>query len=210
MWIILFTSIIINSVTVFSTFYFKYLIDKIIPSNFIENLNNLSLGLLFLYISFGLSSFLRYQLVLNMGLKINKEILLDYYNHILNLPQNFFETRKDGEILSRFRDTDHIREAFTSITVTLLIDFLMVIVGFIILFMQNKILFCIVLMFIPFYYLIMHIFKKPFEKYNRKEMELNSELSSKFIEGIHGIDTIKSYTNEKIFLSKIQKNSMIF
>lgn len=38
-----------------------------------------------------------------------------------------------------------------------------------------------------------------------KEMELSSKLSSKFIEGIHGIDTIKSYTNENVFLSKIQK-----
>lgn len=209
-WSILFTSLIINSISILSTFYFKYLIDKIVPSNLVANLNKLSIGFLILYITFGLSSFLRYQLVLNMGLKINKEILMDYYNHILNLPKNFFETRKDGEILSRFRDTDHIREAFTSITVTLLIDLVMVVVGFFILFSQNKTLFCIVLFFIPFYYLIMFLFKRPFEKYNRKEMELNSKLSSKFIEGIHGIDTIKSYTNENAFLYKIQKEFIDF
>lgn len=41
-------------------------------------------------------------------------------------------------------------------------------------------------------------------------MELSSKLSSKFIEGIHGIDTIKSYTNENVFLSKIQKEFIDF
>ncbi|HFL6378402.1 TPA: peptidase domain-containing ABC transporter, partial [Staphylococcus aureus] len=205
-WAILLTSVIINSISILSTFYFKYLIDQIIPSNFFDNLNKLSIGFLILYIGFGLNSFLRSQLILTMGLRINKNLLIDYYNHVLNLPKNFFETRKDGEILSRFRDTDHIREAFTSITVTLLIDLIMIVFGFTILFLQNKILFCIVLLFIPVYYLIMYLFKKPFEKYNRKEMEMNSRLSSKFIEGIHGIDTLKSYTNEKKFLSKIEKD----
>ncbi|WP_411841337.1 ABC transporter transmembrane domain-containing protein [Staphylococcus gallinarum] len=86
-----------------------------------------------------------------MGLKINKNIMLDYYNHILNLPNKFFETRKDGEILSRFRDTNHIREAFSSITVTLLMDVLMIAVEVFLLYSQSPSLFLIILIIIPIY-----------------------------------------------------------
>lgn len=202
-WSILLTSIIINFITIIGAFYFKYLIDNIIPSNIISNLHKLTLAVFILYIIFCISSFLRYQLILNMGIKINTDTLTKYYAHILNLPQKFFDTRKDGEILSRFRDADNIRSAFTSITVTLLIDILMIIIGFILLLLQNKLLFCVVMFLIPIYFIIFYSFKKPFEKYNRKEMEINSELSSKFIEGIRGINTIKNYNLEDAFFKNI-------
>ena len=201
---ILFSSIVVNIITIIGAFYFKALVDKIIPSTFLNNLHNLSIGILILYFVFFICSFFRYQLVLHMGLKINKNIMLDYYNHILNLPSKFFETRKDGEILSRFRDTDHIREAFSSVTVTLIMDILMIIIGVFLLYSQSPTLFLIVLIITPTYLLTIGAFKQSFEKYSREEMERNAELSSKFIEGIHGIDTIKSFNAESFYFQKIK------
>ncbi|MEB6238779.1 hypothetical protein MXL52_13130 [Staphylococcus gallinarum] len=46
---ILFSSIIVNIITIVGTFYFKALVDKIIPSTFLNNLYNLSIGILILY-----------------------------------------------------------------------------------------------------------------------------------------------------------------
>ncbi|UXU51192.1 peptidase domain-containing ABC transporter [Staphylococcus arlettae] len=201
-WIILLTSIFINIIGIIGAFYFKYLVDEIIPSTFIENLHNFSIAILMLYIISLLISFIRYQLVLNMGLKINKYLMLNYYKHILHLPMRFFETRKEGEILSRFRDTEKIREAFSSVTVTLFMDLIMIVIGSVILLMQNKNLFLIVLTLVPIYIALAIFFKKPFEKYNRQEMEKNADLSSSFIEGIRGIDTIKSYNAEQKFFHK--------
>lgn len=201
-WIILLISIFINFIGIIGAFYFKYLVDEIIPSTFIENLHNFSIAILLLYIASLLISFIRYQLVLNMGMKINKYLMLNYYDHILHLPINFFETRKEGEILSRFRDTDKIREAFSSVTVTFCMDIIMIFIGGFILLLQNKFLFLIVLSLIPIYAVLTLLFKKPFEKYNRQEMESNADLSSSFIEGIRGIDTIKSYNAEQKFFKK--------
>lgn len=198
------SSIVVNIITIIGAFYFKILVDKIIPSTFLSNLHNLSIGILILYFTYLICSFFRYQLVLHMGLKINKTLMLDYYDHILNLPKKFFETRKDGEILSRFRDTDYIRSAFSSVTVTLLVDIFMIFIGFILLYNQSHTLFLIILIIVPFYLLTILSFKPSFEKYNREEMECNSELSSKFIEGIHGIDTIKSFNAEKFYSHKIK------
>ncbi|PTE27108.1 peptide cleavage/export ABC transporter [Staphylococcus equorum] len=203
---ILICSVIISAISILGAFYFKFLIDKIIPTNILENLHNLSIGILFLYLCFLFTSYIRYQLILKMGLKINKKLMLDYYDYILKLPINFFETRKDGEILSRFRDTESIREAFSSVTVTLIVDIMMILVGTVLLFNQSSTLFIVVLLIIPIYILLIYIFKKPFEKLNRQEMEVNSELSSKFLEGIRGIDVLKSYTSENYYYKKIKKD----
>lgn len=203
-WLILITSLIINGIGFIGAFYFKFLVDDIIPSTFFENLHNFSLAVLMLYLISFLVSLLRYQLTLNMGLKINQNLMLEYYKHLLHLPMSFFETRKDGEILSRFRDSDHIREAFSTVTVTLFIDVTMILVGSVILYIQNTTLFLVVLSIIPAYILIAILFKRPFEKYNREEMEADANLSSIFLEGVRGIDTIKSYSSEGQFFKKTE------
>jgi ATP-binding cassette subfamily B protein len=47
---------------------------------------------------------------------------LGYYNHVLDLPMNFFGTRKTGEIISRFMDASKIRQAISGATLTIMID----------------------------------------------------------------------------------------
>ncbi|MCI2921924.1 peptidase domain-containing ABC transporter [Staphylococcus hominis] len=201
-FLIFIASILINGINILGAFYFQILIDIIIPSNIIHNLHIFSTGIAILYIISLVSSFLRYQLTLNMGIKISRQLMLNYYNHILRLPHRFFSTRKEGEILSRLSDTDHIREAVSSVTVSILIDSIMVIVGTIILFLQSPYLFFAIIWVIPIYIFLVLFFKKPFEKYNRQEMEANANLSSSFIEGIKGIDVIKSYTSENTYFKK--------
>ncbi|MGX0825701.1 ABC-type bacteriocin transporter [Staphylococcus epidermidis] len=201
-WALILISILINVISILGSFYFQFLVDTIIPSNIIYNLNIISFGILMLYLVSLLSSFIRYQLTLNMGMRISKKLMLDYYEHVLNLPIGFFATRKEGEILSRLRDTDYVRDAFSSVTVSITIDALMVVFGSIILYIQNKYLFLIVVFLIPMYILLAYFFKKPFETYNKEEMEKNADLSSSFIEGIKGIDAIKSYTSEKKYFHK--------
>ena len=52
---------------------------------------------------------------------------LGYYEHVINLPINFFGTRKVGEIVSRFNDATKIREAISGATLSIMIDTLMAI-----------------------------------------------------------------------------------
>uniref|UniRef100_UPI0037CB9AE6 peptidase domain-containing ABC transporter n=1 Tax=Staphylococcus hyicus TaxID=1284 RepID=UPI0037CB9AE6 len=83
---------------------------------------------------------------------------------------------------------------------------LMILVGSIILYIQSATLFVVVLSILPAYILIAMLFKIPFEKYNRKEMEAEANVSSIFLEGVRGIDTIKSYGFEFQFFKKAEAN----
>lgn len=197
LWIVFIFSILINLIGVSGAFYFKLLTDHIIPSNVITNLNYLSFALLLLYIFNALISYIRYQLILKLSLKIDIKLMKNYFFHVLHLPMNFFDTRKSGEILSRFMDTAKIREAFSSVTVTLLVDTLMIIVGGVLLYFRSSTLFLWTLLFIPLFIALGILFKKPFEKYNRESMEVDATLSSYLIEVFSGSSTIKSYNAEQ-------------
>ncbi|MEB7367591.1 peptidase domain-containing ABC transporter [Staphylococcus borealis] len=195
-------SIIINLLGISSTLYFKYLIDSIIPSKVIQNLNKLSLAVLLIYISFSVCSFIRYQITLKLSLKIDIKFMRDYFNHILYLPVNFFETRKYGEITSRFNDISKIREALSAITITLLVDSLMVIVGGVLLAFQSTKLFILSLILIPLYLLAGLSFKKKLKKYNKLVMEEEARVDSFLFESLSGYNVIKSFVYENLALKK--------
>lgn len=126
----------------------------------------------------------------------------DYYYHVLNLPVKFYETRKSGEILSRFSDLSLIREALSSVTITILVDTLMVVVGGTILFAQSPILFYITLILIPLYLTIGLSFRKILKKYNRLVMEQDATLSAYLIESFSGYTVIKSFGAENEVFKK--------
>lgn len=50
----------------------------------------------------------------------------------MELPMNFFGTRKVGEIISRFNDAGKVRDAISGATLTIMIDTLMAVAGAII------------------------------------------------------------------------------
>ncbi|MCG4682574.1 ABC transporter transmembrane domain-containing protein, partial [Faecalibacillus intestinalis] len=73
--------------------------------------------------------------------KLDIPLMLGYYEHVINLPMNFFGTREVGEIISRFNDASNIRQAISCVALTMMIDVLMVLIGGGILYSQSSSLF---------------------------------------------------------------------
>src|SRR5258708_20331273 len=62
---------------------------------------------------------------LRTGQRIDVQLILGYYKHLLKLPQQFFDTMRVGEIISRVNDAVKIRsfinKSLTNIPVNVLI-----------------------------------------------------------------------------------------
>ncbi|MEH6890186.1 peptidase domain-containing ABC transporter [Bacillus sp. JJ864] len=192
-----FASIFFNLFGLLGAFYFKFLIDDIVINQLIQTLHIVSIGIIVLYIFKVLLSYFRTHLILYLSRRIDIQLMLGYYRHVVGLPLNFFETRKVGEIISRFMDASKIRDALSTITVTLMIDTVMVLLGAILLYMHSPILFGVTLLLIPLYICIIFMFHKPYQNINREEMESNAKLTSYLVESLNGIATVKSYNAEK-------------
>lgn len=192
-----FASIFFNLFGLLGAFYFKFLIDDIVTNQLLQTLHIVSIGIVILYIFKVFLSYFRTHLILYLSRRIDIQLMLGYYRHVVGLPMNFFETRKVGEIISRFMDASKIRDALSTITVTLMIDTVMVTLGAVLLYIHSPVLFGVTLLLIPFYIGIIFAFRKPYQHINREEMESNAKLNSYLVESLNGIATIKSYNAEK-------------
>ncbi|MDC0706646.1 MULTISPECIES: peptidase domain-containing ABC transporter [Priestia] len=190
-------SIVFISLGILSSFYFQILIDDVLAKGLRNKLHLISLGMIALIICQVLSNAIRNHLLLYFTQKIELNLAIQYYKHVLKLPMNFFESRKTGEILSRMTDVQRIKNSVAESTISLLIDLLMVIFSVVILFIINKILFVVSLIIVPFYLLLVQSFKNIYTKLNKKEMKHSAELESQLIESINGMSTIKAFAAEQ-------------
>lgn len=204
--IIIIISLFINAIGISGALFLQFLTDFIIPSNVIQNLHKIAIGFLCLFLADALIKFIRFQLILHISLKIDFMLMKKYLKFVLKLPSTFFDTRKNGEILSRFTDITKIREALSSVTVTLLVDSVMIIVGSVILYLQNAKLFLAIAAFLPILIVSFILLKKPFDKYNRESMEMEAEMNSELIDTFNASKTIKSFNSEQQVFKKNESN----
>ncbi len=177
-------------------FYFRVIIDEIVPYQLMKTLHMISLGMVVLTICKVILQAFRNYLLLYLHQKLDVSLILGYYHHVLQLPMNFFATRKSGEIISRLQDAFHVRDAISQVTLTIMFDIIMIVAGGIFLFAQNSYLFVVTLIVIPLYAIIVMVFRKPFEHRNRMHMEKNEQLTTYLFESINGIETLKAYHAE--------------
>lgn len=190
-------SIIYTLLGIIGAFYMQFLLDDILPGSMSKTLQVISIGMLGLYTFQMILSAFRNHLLLYLSQKLDIALLLGYYEHVLRLPMNFFGTRKIGEIISRFQDAGHVRDAISGATLTIMIDTLMVLVGGIILYEQNALLFGLTFAMAVLYAAIVIGFNKALKRGNEKQMENNAQLTSYLVESLTGIQTVKVFNAEK-------------
>lgn len=190
-------SLVYTILGIVSAFYFKELIDSVLPDGLRKTLMTLSIGVILLNVFRVLLNAFRSHLLLYLSQKLDISLLLGYYRHVMELPMNFFGTRKVGEIISRFQDAGKVRDAISGAALTMMIDTLMAAAGAIILYIQNAKLFGIAVIMVILYCIIVVSFNKWYEKLNRKEMEDNAQLTSYMVESLNGIQTVKAYNAER-------------
>lgn len=190
-------SLVYTILGILGAFYFKALIDSVLPDGLRKTLTTLSIGVILLNVFKVLLSAFRSHLLLYLSQKLDIALLLGYYHHVLELPMNFFGTRKVGEIISRFNDAGKVRDAISGATLTFMIDTIMAIAGAIILYIQNAKLFGITVIMVILYMIIVACFNKWYERLNRKQMEDNAQLTSYMVESLNGIQTVKAYNAER-------------
>lgn len=190
-------SLLLTLLGILGSFYYKVLMDDILPDGLRKTLHIVSLGVILLNLFKVLLSAVRSQLLLYLSQKLDVALLLGYYNHVLELPMNFFGTRKVGEIISRFNDASKVRDAISGAVLTIMIDTLMAVAGGIILYMQNGLMFGVTVIVLLLYCIIVLCFNKKYRRLNEKQMEDNAQLTSYMIESLNGIQTVKAFNAER-------------
>ncbi|RZL54210.1 MAG: peptidase C39, partial [Pedobacter sp.] len=92
-----------------SSIFLQKIVDNVLPEG---NTNLLNLMGTVMIIIILLQIFINYAktlLTIKTGQQIDARLILGYYKHLLKLPQQFFDTMRVGEIISRMNDAVKIR-----------------------------------------------------------------------------------------------------
>jgi ATP-binding cassette subfamily B protein len=131
--------------------------------------------------------------LIKSGQQIDVRLILGYYKHLFKLPQQFFDTMRVGEIISRINDAVKIRAFINGVSLNLTVNVLIVIFSFALMFSFYWKLALIMFTVIPVYAIIYFTVNRLNRKTERKIMEKSAELESQLVESLNAVGTIKRF-----------------
>lgn len=198
-------SVLLTVLGIVSSLFNKILMDEILPYKLENTLLLVLIIFAVIAITQAVIDFVRNWMMIYLSQRIDIPLMLGYFEHIYKLPMKFFATRKTGDIITRFSDAFTIKDIFTNIALTLIMDISMALVTGVILFRMNSSLFGIILFMTIISILLVLIFKQPYKKINEEQMQQGAVLNSQIIEGLRAVETIKGNANEETELENIEK-----
>ena len=123
------------------------------------------------------------------GQKIDATLILGYYQHLLKLPQTFFDNMRTGEIISRISDAVKIRVFINEVSISLILNIFILAVSFALMFTFYWKLAIIMLIVIPFYIIIYYLSNRLNRKVQRKGTQRAADLEAQLVESLNAAGT---------------------
>jgi len=191
------------SMSIFS----QKLIDDILPKKKL-NVLLLSIGFLsFLLFARVIIQALREFYIIKQSKEFNQRINKTFFSSLLHLPKMFFDTRKIGDFVARLNDTQRIQTVIKHLITNTAVDILGVLIsiGFLFYYSWKLAIVCLVISPIIFY--IIFRFNKQIIESQKSVMQSYSINEANYIDSIRGIDVIKGFGKQDLFL---KRNLLIF
>ncbi|MCH7401172.1 peptidase domain-containing ABC transporter [Belliella kenyensis] len=203
----IFTQILIGSVFAVilglaTSLYIQKIIDNVIPNDNGNLLNLMGVLMICIILFSAILGHFKGILTLQTGQKIDAKLILGYYKHLLNLPQQFFDNMRTGEIISRINDAVKIRAFINDVIVGFVVNIFVLIFSFTLMFIFYWKLALLMIVVIPLYIVIYIFSNKVNKKTQRELMENSADLEAQLVESLNAVSTIKrfgieDYTNIK-------------
>lgn len=173
--------------------YVQILVDHVLTGDNRSLLHLMGIALVTIITLQTLIGTLKTLFVLKTGQLIDARLLLGYYNHLLKLPQSFFDSMRTGELISRLNDAVNIRTFINDTALQLAVNLFVVFFSFLLMFTTYWKLGLFLLLIIPAYLIIYLITNHLNKRAQRSVMEDSAELEAQLIESLQGISTIKQF-----------------
>ncbi|WP_312398352.1 peptidase domain-containing ABC transporter [Chryseobacterium sp.] len=206
-YIIIFLGFIFTLLGMSMSIFSQKLIDDILPKR--------KIPILLLSISFlGLLLFsrvviqaLREVYILKQSKTFNERINKKFYSSLLHLPKMFFDSRKIGDFVARLNDTQRIQTVIKQLITNTAVDILGVIISISFLFFYSWKLSLICIIVSPVIFYIIFSFNKKIIASQKNVMQSYGNNEANYIDSIRGIEVIKGFSKQKLF---IKRNENIF
>lgn len=202
---VLFGAIMYTVLGLSTSIFVQKIVDNVLIDgnrNLLNLMSIVMIGIILIQVFIGVSKTI---FTLRTGQQIDSNLILGYYKHLLKLPQQFFDTMRVGEIISRINDAVKIRAFINDVSVNLAVNVFIVLFSFALMFSYYWKLALVLLAIIPIYIGIYFITNRLNRSVQRKLMEDGAELESQLVESITTVSTIKRFGLEDFANAKTEQ-----
>lgn len=184
--------------------FFQVVMDKVLVHRGFTTLDVLAVGFFVVVVFEAIVGGIRNYTFSHTTNRVDVELGSRLFQHLLNLPLSYFESRQVGQNVARVRELDTIRNFITGTALTLVIDLLFVFVFIAVMWYYSPTLTWIVMGSIPFY-ILLSVFITPILRRRLDEKFKHGAANTAFLtESITGIGTVKSMAVEPQMRRKLE------
>jgi ATP-binding cassette subfamily B protein RaxB len=188
---LLLLSILLQLIAVASPLYLQTVIDDVLLRSDLHFLSVLAIGFALLLIMEVVISSLRQTLVVALAARLNLQIAVNVFRHLIRLPLDFFGKRHLGDVVSRFGSINAIRDLLSESLVAACIDALMLVLTLVVMFAYSLTLTLVSLAFCAVFVLLRCALYPLLRQHTEQLLVVEAQKESSFMEAVRAIQTIK-------------------
>lgn len=187
----IFITFIITVLSLISSYFLKIAIYSI-ENSYLNTTLFIIFIYFFVYIFKVYFEYIRTDLTIYLNKDIDLLLIPEFISHIVNLPLDIINSRTSGEILTRVRDLNNIKDLFSDIFITIILDLFLTISSIYLLYSINSHLFFI-LCIVAILYIIVGLLTNPMiNKMINDNIDLETEFNKTVSEKISSLESIKN------------------
>jgi HlyB family type I secretion system ABC transporter len=180
----------------------QVVVDRILPGKDPDMLTLLAVGVLILIAMQGIAGFLRSTLLIYLQTRIDTDMMLNFFEHMLSLPYRFFQLRLNGDLLARVNSNQAIRDLLTNQLISTLLDGGTVIVYFVILYFLSKLIAEVTLAIGAVQIFLLLVTSPVIRRMTQRDLEARGKTQGYMNEILSGIVTLKAAGAERRAFSR--------
>ncbi len=192
------SSLVANGLVVLTSFYSMQIYDRVIPNNAFATLWALSIGVALIYFFDLVMRVLRAYMIDYAGKRLDHEISSRLFEQAVGTRLSH-RPASAGVFANHLNDFESIRDFFTSLTLTTVIDFPFVFIYLAAIAFMGGHLVWVPLLIMPLMLAIAWGLQGPIDRAVRTSMQASAQKHGMLIEVIAGIETVKLTASEGVF-----------
>lgn len=174
----------------------QVILDKVILHRCVSTLHVLGIAFVAVMLFEFALNIARNYIFMHTASKIDSKLGAKLFRHLFSLPFIYFENRKVGNIISRVRELDQIREFITNKSVSVLIDLFFSTIFILVMFVYSPVLTFVVLGIVALISVLYVTVTPELRRRLEDKFQMGAQSNSYLVESVTGIQTVKSLSIE--------------
>ena len=196
MWEVTLASFFIQTFALVTPLVFMIVVDKVLTHRALSTLDVLVFALAAVAVFEVVLTALRAYLLSHTTNRIDVELGVRLFRHLMSLPLGYFNSRRVGDSVARVRELDVVRSFLTGSALTLILDLFFAAVFLGVMFLFSPFLTLIVIGALPIFLIISVVMTPMLRGRLDDKFNLGAENQAFMVEALTGIETLKNTAAE--------------